>query len=125
MQSSNENLISAITSIGCVREEIRSTRGKYNESVICRIIHVTNSSNNARRLVRTSIVPREFDSFVVTELLAAHDNLRRIAVECVDSMEQEFSNRFSRYCHQFTTCMSIIWSLSLNMPSKYLLLNRN
>ena len=71
-------------------------RGKYNGSVICRIIDGANSSNNALQLVRTSIIPRQFDNFVVTEPLPARDedNLCRIAVECVDRMEQEFSNRF-------------------------------
>ena len=61
--------------------------GEYNESVICRIIDGANSSNNALPPVRTSIVPQQFDNFVVIEPLPADDddNLRRIAVECVDN----------------------------------------
>ena len=97
-----------------------------------------NSSNNALWPVRTSTVPRQFENFVVTEPLPARDddNLRRIDVECVDRMEQEFSNRFSNentilwpswnlcYRHQLTTWMAIIWSLSLNMHSKCKIVKR-
>ena len=85
LQSSNENLSSAISSIQCVREEIQSIRERYSEREISLIVDNAKCNDAGNKPIRSTNIPQQYDEDVLTETVPLRDdaNLRRIAVEFV------------------------------------------
>ena len=73
-------------------------RETYNDIKIAEIISEAKASNSTTISdVRTCSIPSHLEDYIITEHLPMyhHAELRRITVECVDQMEEEFSHRFS------------------------------
>ena len=98
LQSSKENLTSALNLAACVRKEIQSMRETYDDIKIAEIISEAKArSSTTSSDVRTCSIPSHLEDYVITEHLPIyhHAELRRITAECIDKMEEEFSRRFS------------------------------
>ena len=88
-------------SIDCVREELKEKRNEYSNEEIARIVGEVKSRQEDNMsppsTSRTRKVPGRLDDFFVTDRLPPREDtdLRRISVECLDQLEEEFSRRFS------------------------------
>ena len=98
LQSSKENLASAMQSISSVRETLSETRDKYNDVKIRNIIETRKGVDSSRRSSRSTNLPSYLrDDSVITDIVPNRDdvNLRAVVAMTVDRMEEEFSRRFS------------------------------
>ena len=126
LQSSTENLNSAIMSIDCVREELKEKRNEYSNEEIAHIVGEVKSrqeDNMSPPTSRTRKVPRRLDDFFVTDRLPPREDtdLRRISVECLDQLEEEFSRRFSQENTALWSSMECLLPSSANfMDTKQL-----
>jgi hypothetical protein len=103
LQSSRENLNSAMESISSVREELQEKREEYTAERVDAIItsmrsnltYVAADDEEKKRPVKR---PRRLDDYLITERIPGSkgDNLQRIAIECLDLLEADFSKRFSK-----------------------------
>ena len=101
LQSSHENLHSAIQVVNAVREDLRSTRFSLNEELITKMIAEFKEKNqipldNSKQKRKTS-VPTHFQDFVITDPIPADssDSYVQTFKECIDVLESEFQRRFS------------------------------
>ena len=71
-------------------------RETYDDIKIAEIISEAKASSSTTSSdVRTCNIPSHLEDYVIAEHLPIHAELRRITVECVDKMEEEFSHRLS------------------------------
>ena len=61
------------------------------------IVDNAKCNDAGNKAIGSTNIPQQYDDYVLTETVPLRDdtNLRRIAVEVVDKMEQEFSSRFA------------------------------
>ena len=110
LQSSRENLNSAMQSIAAVREELQAKRDVYNADKVESIIKTTREKqtyeeiddSNKKRVVKR---PPRMEDFFITERLPGNepDSLHQTAKECLDTLETDFSRRFA-------TENTVLWS---------------
>lgn len=95
LQSSKENLNSAMYAIHTVRELLKEKRVSYDDVTIQQIIN--EKKTNTPTIPRTTRVPGHLQDYILTEPLPTNDSkdLRRVVVECLDMLENDFCKRFS------------------------------
>ena len=102
LQSSQENLHSAIQVVNAVREDLKSTRSLLNDVFIEKMISDFKEKNQITversKEKRSKSVPAHFQDFVITDPIPADSNYSNNAQtfkECLDLIETEFERRFS------------------------------
>ena len=106
-----------MTSISCVREELQAKREIYNtqdkvEAIISNVMETGGQQQQSRqqRGKRKRFITSRLEDFLVTDRLPGQteDRLRRVAILCIDLMEEEFSQRFSRENTQLWASMECL-----------------
>ena len=101
LQSSRENLNSAMQSIASVREDLQDKRDDYTKEKVELIIQDArdsrvDSGEEEEGVKRVRKQPR-MEDFLITERLPGNkqENLHQVAIKCLDFLEQDFARRFS------------------------------
>ena len=119
LQSSKENLSSAVGVISAVREELVSTRGGLDTEYVSQMIDkfkecnkISSNSNNKRQ----TSTPSHFDEFVITDIVPSTSCPSNIQIykECLDIIESEFERRFASDNIALWQAMEALWPNSNN-----------
>ena len=116
LQSSKENINSTMTLISCVREELQAKREIYTqdkvEAIISNVIETGGQQQQSgqQRGKRKRFITSRLEDFLVT----TWPRLHRVAILCIDLMEEEFSRRFSRENTQLWASMECLLPSSPN-----------
>lgn len=105
LQSSDENFISALDVVYCVKEDIKVKRENITNNKVRKMIddflesvRVTTTNGVQRGPRRNTAIPSHFHDFLVTESVPSENNRLpniQIFIECLDLLYAEFIRRFS------------------------------
>ena len=102
LQSSSENIVSALSVVDAVRDDLKSTREVLEDETCAEMVenylksaHITNVQTVQKR---NSSIPSRFNQFIVLEPLPS-EKVRRLKLEVfaesLDLIEAEFEGRFA------------------------------